>query len=174
MSFVIDLDAERREVQHPHGITVLLKGQQFLFPAEVPADALDPLLSDELDLVGLLSDIVGTKGATVSGEVIELLFKRPKLPRQFLTAVKDIYRILLGDEGFADFVVVRPSIGDYVRLTKALITVYGVDLGNLFGSGDSSESDGETSSPTSAGSTDSTPGASGSGQDSPDSSASAA
>ncbi|KIF04154.1 hypothetical protein PL81_20285 [Streptomyces sp. RSD-27] len=174
MSFAIDLDAERREVQHPNGITVLLRGEQFLFPAEVPADALDPLLSDELDLVGLLSDIVGTKAASVSGEVIELLFKRPKLPRQFLAAVKDIYRILLGDDGFASFVAVRPSIGDYVRLTKALIAVYGVDLGKLFGSDDSSENDGETSNPTSAASTNSTPAASGSGQDSPASSASGA
>ncbi|MFD4933425.1 hypothetical protein [Streptomyces virginiae] len=174
MSFAIDLDAERREVRYPNGIPVRLKGEQFLFPAEVPADALDPLLSEDLDLVGLLSDIVGTKGATVSGEVIELLFKRPKLPRQFLTTVKDIYRILLGNEAFAEFARVRPSIGDYVRLTKALVTLYGVDLGNLFGSGDSSENDGETSSPTSAGSTSSTPEASGSGQDSPDSSASAA
>ncbi|MER5482640.1 hypothetical protein ABT024_05400 [Streptomyces sp. NPDC002812] len=174
MSFAIDLDAERREVQYPHGIPVLLKKEQFLFPAEVPADALDPLLSDDLDLVGLLADIVGTRGATVSGEVVELLFKRPKLPRQFLTAVKDIYRILLGDEGFAAFTAVRPSIGDYVRLTKALVAVYGVDLGKLFGSDDSSENDGETSSPTSADSTESTPAASGSGPATTGSSASAA
>ncbi len=174
MSFAIDLDAERREVQYPNGIPVRLRGEQFIFPAEVPADALDPLLSGELDLVGLLSDLVNTSGSTMTGEVIDLLFKRPSLPGAFLSAVKDIYRILLGDEAFAEFAAVRPSIGDYVRLTKGLVAVYGVDLGKLFGSADSSESDGEMSSPTSTGSTTSTPAESGSGPDSQASSGSAA
>lgn len=173
MSFVIDLDAERREVQYPHGIPVLFCDEQYLFPAELPADALDPLLSDDLDLVGLLADLMRTDSGSAVGEVIELLFKRPRLPAQFLAAVRETYAILLGEEQHARFTAARPFISDYIRLTTALIRVYGVDLGKLFGSADSSSSDGATSSPTSPASTDSTPEASGSDLDNPDSSGSA-
>ncbi|WP_404949138.1 hypothetical protein HFP70_35740 [Streptomyces sp. ARC14] len=174
MSFVIDLDAERREVQYPHGITVLLNGEQFLFPAEIPADCLDPLFSPELDLMGVLADIVNAEdGSTTTGELVEVIFRRPKLPAAFYGALKDIYKGLLGEEGFTEFTEVRPSIGDYVRLTKALASVYGVDLGKLFKSDDSSESGGEMSKQTSLATTSSTPAESGSAQDNPASSASA-
>ncbi|MEU7228936.1 hypothetical protein [Streptomyces chrestomyceticus] len=174
MSYAINLDAQRREVQYPDGIPVLLKGEQFLFPSEVPADCLDPLFSDELDLMGVLHDIVNTEnGTTTTSEMIEVIFRRPKLPGAFYGAVKDIYKELLGEAAFQDFKAVRPSIPDYVRLTKALIAVYGVDLGKLFRSADSSETDGPMSSPTSPASTSSTPEESGSAQDSPASSASA-
>ncbi|MEU6632817.1 hypothetical protein ABZ905_31725 [Streptomyces parvus] len=174
MTFVIDLDAERREVQYPNGIPVLLHGEQFNFPAEIPADCLDPLFSKELDLMGVLADIVASEdGSTTTGEVVEMLFRRPRLPAQFYFAVKNIYKELLGEDTYREFQSVRPSIGDYVRLTKGLIAVYGVDLGKLFRSADSSENGGETSSPTSADTTSSTPEDSGSAQDSPGSSASA-
>lgn len=173
MTFVIDLDAQRREVQHPHGIPVLFCEEQYLFPAELPADALDPLLSDDLDLVGLLADLVSTDSGSAVGEVIELLFKRPKLPKQFLAAVRQTYAILLGEEQYARFIAARPFISDYIRLSTALIRVYGVDLGKLFGSADSSANDGATSSPTSPATTDSTPEASGSDLESPGSSDSA-
>lgn len=174
MSFVIDLDAERREVQYPHGIPVLLRGEQFLFPAEIPADCLDPLFSTELDLMGVLADIVNAEdGSTTTGELVEVIFRRPKLPAAFYGALKDIYRALLGEANFDEFTAVRPSVGDYVRLTKALVSVYGVDLGKLFKSDGSSESDGQTSSPTSTATTSSTPEASGAALDKTDSSASA-
>ncbi|MFI5859238.1 hypothetical protein [Streptomyces parvulus] len=172
MSFVIDLDAERREVQYPNGIPVRLRGEQFIFPAEIPADCLDPLFSDELDLMGILRDIVNAEsGTTTTGEIVELIFRRPQLPARFYEAVKEIYKELLGEDTYKDFKAVRPSIPDYVRLTKALGQVYGVDLGKLFRSGTSSASASATSSPTSPDSTtDSTPEASGSAQDSPASS----
>jgi hypothetical protein len=174
MSFAIDLDAARREVQYPHGIPVLLHGEQFNFPAEIPADCLDPLFSDDLDLMGVLRDIVNAEdGSTTAGEIVEVIFRRPQLPARFYAAVKDIYKELLGEETFTEFKAVRPSIGDYVRLTKALVTVYGVDLGKLFRSGSSSASDSATSSPTSpASTTDSTPEAPGSAPVSPGSSGS--
>ncbi|MGC4950896.1 hypothetical protein ACLQ2N_32490 [Streptomyces sp. DT224] len=171
MSYAIDLDAERREVQYPHGIPVKLRGEQFLFPAEVPADCLDPLFSDELDLMGVMRDIFNAEGDTTTDEVVTLIFRRPQLPSRFYAAVKDIYKSLLGAEAYESFTAIRPSIGDYVRLTKALAKVYGVDLGKLFGSGTSSANASATSSPTSpASTTDSMPGASGSDQDSPASS----
>jgi hypothetical protein len=170
MSFVIDLDAERREVQYPDGIPVKFGGDQFILPAELPAEALDPILSDELDLVGLLGDVIesadGDAGVT---EVVTALFRRPSLPRKFLAAVRETYAILLGEQ-YEGFLKQRPSIGDYVRLTTGLTEVYGVELGKLFRSVGSSENAGATSNPTSPDTTGSTPDASGSDQDSPDSS----
>lgn len=174
MQYDIDLDAERREVQYPDGINLLIHGHGFRFPAELPADALDPMLSDDLDLIGLLGDLAKAQGGSAVGDTIELLFKRPKLPKKFLDAVKATYLVLLGEEAFERFLSVRPSIGDYVRMTKGLAKVYGVDLGKLFGLGGSSESDEETSKPTSPDTTTSTHEESGSAQDSPDSSESAA
>ncbi|GAA2439880.1 hypothetical protein [Streptomyces glaucus] len=174
MSFVIDLDAERREVQYPNGIPVRLGGEQFIFPAELPAAALDPILSDELDLVGLLADVINSAdGDTGVWDVVNALFRRPSLPRKFLAAVRETYAILLGDQ-HEEFLQQKPSVPDYVRLTTGLAKVYGVALGKLFRSGDSSANDSQTSSPTSPGTTtDSTPEASGSAPGSPDSSDSA-
>ncbi|MGX1268098.1 hypothetical protein [Streptomyces phaeoluteigriseus] len=173
MSFVIDLDAERREVQYPDGIPVKFGGEQFIFPAELPADALDPILSDDLDLVGLLGDVIDSAdGDAGVSEVVAALFRRPTLPRKFLVAIRETYGILLGDQ-HEEFLAKRPFIGDYVRLTTGLIKVYGVELGKLFRSADSSASDSQTSSPTSPVSTESTPDVSGFVPDNPDSSDSA-
>lgn len=170
-TYAIDISAERREVQFPHGIAVKMRENwDLMFPAELPADTLDPLLSDELDLMGLLGEVVNSSGDIGTGDVIDLLFRHAHLPRQFVAAVKDIYKELLGEEEFEDFVAHKPSIGEYVRLTKALASVYSVDLGKLFGLGGSSASGGATSSPTSPDSTASTPAESGSSQDSTDSS----
>lgn len=171
MSFVIDLDAAaRREVQHPHGIPVLHQGEQFIYPAELPARALEPLLSEKLDLVGLLRDIIEASENPTASVVIDLVFKRPHLPRHFVDAIYEVHRILLGKEEYQRFEELGPSLPAYVRLTTALIKVYGVDLGKLFGLGSSSESDGETSSPTSASTTGLTPEESGGSQESPASS----
>ncbi|MFF4188106.1 hypothetical protein ACFYZ9_33420 [Streptomyces sp. NPDC001691] len=173
MAYVLDLDAERREITYPDGIDVRLNGHVFRFPAELPADALDPLLADDLDLVGLLADLAKAEGGSAAGDMIELLFRRPSLPKKFLAAVKETYRILLGEEPYERFLSVKPSMADYVRLTKALVKVYGVELGKSFGLGGSSATSGETSSPTSPDTTTSTPDSSGADPDSPASSGSA-
>ncbi|SEE84155.1 hypothetical protein SAMN05216483_6742 [Streptomyces sp. 2131.1] len=168
-SFVIDLDAERREVLYPDGIPVKFGGEQFIFPAELPAEALDPILSDELGLVELLGEVIeSADGDAGVAEVVTALFRRPTLPRKFLAAIRQTYAILLVEqhEGFLEK---RPSIGDYVRLTTGLIKVYGVELGKLFRSADSSANDSQTSSPTSPASTESTPDVSGFVPDNPDS-----
>ncbi|MEU1311061.1 hypothetical protein ABZ419_19525 [Streptomyces cinnamoneus] len=171
MSFVIDLDAaERREVRYPHGIPVKFREEQFIYPAELPAKTLDPLLSDDLDLVGLLRDVVEASENPTASVVIDLIFKRPHLPRRFVEAIYEVHRILLGEEEYERFEELGPSLPAYVRLTMGLIKVYGVDLGKSFGLVGSSESAGETSSPTSADSTGSTPGASGDSPESPASS----
>ncbi|MEE1764421.1 hypothetical protein [Streptomyces sp. SP18BB07] len=169
--YVIDLTADRREVQFPHGIPVKLsETHDVIFPAELPAEALDPILSDELDLVGLLGEVIDSAdGDAGVKEVVNALFRRPSLPRKFLEAIRKTYEILLGDQ-HKEFLESKPSIPDYVRLTIGLTKVYGVELGKLFRSADSSENDGATSSPTSPGTTESTPDASGFVPDSPASS----
>ncbi|MGG2460121.1 hypothetical protein ACO0M4_09925 [Streptomyces sp. RGM 3693] len=161
MTYALDLDAQRREVQYPDGIPVRLRGEQFLFPAELPAKALDPLLSDDLDLLGLLRDVLEATENPTTATIVELIFKRPHLPRRFINAVYAIHRLLLGDDEYERLEALNPSFPDYVRLTTGLARVYGVDLGKLLGLGSSSENGGETSSSTSAGTTDSTPEASG-------------
>ncbi|MCG8971742.1 hypothetical protein [Streptomyces sp. CL12-4] len=169
-SFVIDLDAERREVRYPDGIPVKLGGEQFIFPAELPAESLDPILSDELGLVAFLCEVIDSAdGDAGVKDVVNSLFRRPTLPRKFLAAIREMYGILLGEEQKAEFLEKRPSIGDYVRLTTGLSKVYGVELGKLFRLGVSSGSDSQTSNPTSPATTASTPDVSGFVPDNPDS-----
>jgi hypothetical protein len=170
-TYAIDISADRREVQFPHGITVKVRDDwDLLFPAELPADALDPLLSDDLNLMGLLGEAMNSSGDIGTGAIVDLVFRNGNLPGQLIAAVKEIYKALLGEDEFEDFKAHKPSVPEYVRLTKALATIYAVDLGKLFGLGGSSASDSQTSSPTSPATTASTPDESGSDQDSPDSS----
>lgn len=172
-SFAIDLDAPRREIQYPDGIPVKFRGEQFIFPSELPADALDPILAEKLGLVALLGEVIeSADGDAGIAEVVTALFRRPTLPLQLLEAVRETYKILLEDQ-HEDFKKRRPSFPDYVRLTIGLTKVYGVELGKLFRSAGSSASDSQTSSPTSPASTESTPDGSGFVPDNPDSSDSA-
>ncbi|MFE6639476.1 hypothetical protein ACFVFT_38065 [Streptomyces tendae] len=169
-SYVIDLDAERREVLYPDGIPVRFRGEQFIFPAELPAAALDPILSEELDLVGLLGDVIASAdGDAGVQDVVAALFRRPTLPLKFLEAIRKTYAILLEGQ-HQDFLDRKPSVPDYVRLTTGLARVYGVELGKLFRLGASSGSDSQTSNPTSPDTTASTPDASGFVPDNPASS----
>ncbi|WP_256975411.1 hypothetical protein [Streptomyces sp. CS159] len=164
------MDAERREVLYPDGIPVKFRGEQFIFPAELPAAALDPILSEELDLVGVLGDVIASAdGDAGVQQVIGALFRRPALPLKFLEAIRQTYAILLEDQT-QDFLDRKPSVPDYVRLTTGLARVYGVELGKLFRLGASSGSDSQTSNPTSPDTTASTPDASGFVPDNPDSS----
>ncbi|MFE6185459.1 hypothetical protein ACFQ6U_13640 [Streptomyces sp. NPDC056465] len=182
-TFVLDLDASRREVAHPHGIAVKLRGLQHIFPAELPADALDPILSDDLGLVELLGEVLqSSSGDLDTNEVLAALFRRPSLPRKFLAAIKETYGILLDaeydtvdnqkvlrDGPFKDFLESKPSFPDYVRLTMGLARVYGVEMGKLFSFADSSESGSQTSNPISPATTESTHDVPGFVPDNPDS-----
>ncbi|MFD7763556.1 hypothetical protein [Streptomyces microflavus] len=172
MQYEVDLDADRRELQYPDGINVRLRDHGFRFPAELPAEALDPLFSDDLDLVGLLADLAQTSKGSAVGDGIELLFRRPNLPKKFFEAVKQTYQVLLGEEAYERFLSVKPSISEYVRLTKALASLYGVELGKSFGlAGSFATGSAEaTSKPTSPDTTSSTPEESGSDPDNQDSS----
>ncbi|MEW1700112.1 hypothetical protein ACIQCR_17140 [Streptomyces sp. NPDC093249] len=171
MSIVINLDEPAaREVQYPHGIPTQLGGEMFIYPAELPAKAISPLLADELDLVGLVRDVFNASENPSAGTIVDLLFKRSRLPRQFVDAIYEVHRILLGKEEYARFEALSPSVLAYVRVTLDLAKVYGVDLGKAFGLVASFGSGGQTSSPTSAGTTASTPAESGVPPESPASS----
>lgn len=158
----LDLDAARRESQRI-APTIVLGGQSFVLPLELPADVIDPLLSDELDLVGLVKQVLADKPTSTNdvNEFLDLLFARPALPRQLIAAVKDSLALLFGADAYAAFLSQRPSFSDYVRIVKALPGFYGVGLGEAFASPGSSESDGATSKETSESTADSTPAASG-------------
>lgn len=171
-SLLLDMDAARREVTDPDGMTVRFGGEDFTFPAELPMSAFDPILDPKLDLVGVVTRVLSdSKG--VSGGVLDLLLMRPELPRDVLDAFLAIYRNLLGDEAYELFAGKNPSVPDYARLSKALVTAYGVSLGKFFGLASLPTADGETSSQTSPDTTSSTPADSGDSPDSPDSSESA-
>lgn len=168
---MIDLDAARRETAYPDGIPVALGGETFLLPAELPVDALDPLLSDDLDLVGVLKQVFEERKNSDDtdesfGElVLDVLLARPALPRQVIQAIKDVFAALFGAEQYDRFVAQQPSINDYLRLGQALLPLMGVGLGEALNSAGSSEPGGETSNPTSPTTTpDSTPAASGAGR----------
>jgi hypothetical protein len=164
------MDAARREVTNPDGMSVVFGGETFVFPAELPLAVLDPLLDPELDLVGLITRFLGEDKADAS---LGLLLFRPDLPQAVLKAFYACYAKLMGAEQFDQFAALNPSVEDYGRLTKALVGAYGVSLGKFFKSGSSSSGDGETSKQTSPDSTTSTPAESSSSPDSPGSSASA-
>ncbi|MEU5978437.1 hypothetical protein [Streptomyces sp. NPDC047315] len=177
-TYAIDLtetDPAAREVQYPHGIAVRVSADLDLyFPAELPADALRPLLAPELGLVALLGDILDAANASDSdagiNDIIKAIFRRPTLPLQFMDAVEETYSKLLDEDNFAAFIASRPSVPLYIRLTTSLAKIYGVELGKLFRSDDSSTNAGATSNPTSPASTTSTPGVPGFVPDNPDSS----
>ena len=162
MSFVIDMDASRRERQQPEGLPVINCGEEFLLPAELPLDVFDPFLTEEFDLAGLIRDCIERYkevGATrgVEGVVVDTLFLRPDLPLTVINAVFRAFEILFGGpEEYARFKSTRPSLPDYAALFKGLYRAYGVGLGEAFASLGSSGDGGETQKQTSNGSTEST------------------
>lgn len=150
---MIDMQAARRESEHPDGITIRTRaGTDLTVPAELPADVLDPFLSDDLDLMGLLGNALAARtGNSGNSEWLDSILTRQALPKQAVAAIKDALRLLFGEESYAAFVADRPSVQDYIRLVRGLADFYGVGLGEAFASLVSSASDGETPNQTSLG-----------------------
>lgn len=166
---LIDLDAARRESAYPDGIPLVLRGEEFVLPAELPEACLDPLLDEKLGLFEAIKQAVeDDQGAgSVGTDVVNILTARPDLPREVLAAIRGVFALLFGADEYSRFRSLRPSVPDYFRMTKALTTLYGVSLGEAWRSLASSESDGATSSPTSNTTTASTHDTSSAGQTSP-------
>lgn len=176
----IDLDAKRRERAakraarregaHPEGIPITFDGKSYMLPAEIPAEVLDPLLEGDLDLVGLIKVAYdASRDAQRSAEsrdrmesmIWETLAAHPDLPVSVIRAVRDSLAVLFGAEQWQAFQASKPSLADIGALIVSLVSEYGVSLGEALRSSGSATNGGPTSSPTSAGSTESTPAGSG-------------
>lgn len=160
---LFDLDAARREIAYPDGIKVPFKGEEFILPAELPADVFDPFLSEDFGLTTILAAIYAEDGEeSLVDRILGVLFERPTLPATTINAVYEAIGNVFGEEQWPRFRALRPSIKDYVRLVRGLLDLYGTSLGEAFASAGSSENAGSTSKPTSPTTTpDSTPALSG-------------
>lgn len=174
--------AARREAQGEQ-LPIVFGGQTIaVLEAEFPLDVLAPVQDINLDLALLVQQAI--QAATATGAdaqaanvelIVNILAANPQLPREFVAAVQDMGKRLLGPEGYAAFIAQRPTPWDVAALISALFTWYGTTLGEFWRSSTSSTNDGRTSNTTS-GSTasDSMPEGSGSVPGSLDSSVSAA
>ena len=154
----IDLAAYAREFAHPEGIPITVTADlTILAPAEFPIDVLDPLLSDDFDLVGVVKSALEHGDTSEIGPMIlGLLLDRPTLPADLIKALHDCLEILFGQEQYAKFRATRPGIKTIAFLITGLLREYGVGLGEASPSLESAVSDGETSKPISNEPTEST------------------
>lgn len=183
-----DLDAKRLERarmraarQEARGETlpIVLGGQTIAtLGAEFPLDVLEPLSHINLDIALLVQQAVAAaQGSDNSANVeliVNILAANPDLPREFIAAVKEIGKRLLGEDGYSAFVAARPTPWDVAALASVLFSWYGVTLGESSGSSVASSTDGATSNTISGPSGASTPATAGDGPEIPASSASAA
>jgi hypothetical protein len=162
---LIDLDAGRaaRLEAQPRCPKVRLNGNVHNLPLEVPLDVFSPLKNLDVDfplLVRTAVDAVkgqtGDAQAAATSLVIDLLVANPGLPKDMLDAFEQMGRRFLGDAAFEDLMAFRPSKEDLGLLVKGLFTNYGVSLGELSASSETSEDAGTTSKPTSSTTTTST------------------
>lgn len=160
---LLDLDAARRERAHPEGIVVRNKGEEFVLPAELPADVFDPFLLGKIDVAGIVRTALedDTEDADLGEIVVKVLFENPSLPQDVYAAIHESFGLLFGEEQWEAFRKTKPSFPDLGVLVKGLLKKYGTSLGEVFASPDSSESDGATPKETSESTPSSTPAKSG-------------
>ena len=152
-SNLLDLDAARRENAHPEGIVVVLGGEEFTLPAELPADVFDPFLAPEFNLSGLILTLFKSaddgKELEIADRLMILLLDRPSLPTEVVDAIYTALELLFGAEQWATFKAQRPSFKDLGRLVSGLFRMYGTSLGEAFASVSSVTTAGPTSKQTS-------------------------
>lgn len=141
-------------------------------PAEFSLDVLEPLQDINLDIALLIQQAVANANATDAARanmelVVNILAANPDLPREFVAAVKEIGRRLLGDDGYAAFCAQRPTPWDVAALVQDMFSWYGMTLGEAWRSSTSPSVDGGTSNTISKTDSASTPGESGVIPDSP-------
>lgn len=182
-----DLDARRRARsqaraarQEAQGETlpIVLGGAVIAeLPAEFALDVLEPLTQLDLDMALLVQQAIANATATDAARanmelIVNILAANPNLPREFVHAVKEIGKRLLGEDGYDAFMAARPTPWDVAALASDVFSWYGLTLGEAWGSSTSSQTtvDGGTSNSISKTGSESTPGESGSSPASPDSS----
>jgi hypothetical protein len=178
---VLDLDQARnmraaaREGRNKP-LPIRIGGEEIAtLPVEFPIDVLEPLTDVADDLMVVVSHVMSMMREQNKPEaqamleatnlVIDVLAGSPDLPTKFVGVIKTVGQRLLGEDGARRFMAARPSKDDVAAFAKGVMQYYGVSLGEVLRSSDSSTSDGQTSSTTSKPtSTDSTPEASGPNQ----------
>lgn len=167
---VIDLDASRtarsaKREGSKTGVVVRMYDNQFDLPVELPASVVDLLLDGDLDIAGLIRSVVGVwtdnNAAPERREQAEALFMEallthPSLPVDVLRTVRSAIATLFGEEQWARFNALNPSVPDLAALIRGLWGEYGVSLGEAWSSPAPSATGGATRNPTSNGSTGST------------------
>lgn len=167
----IDLDAERetraaeREVK-ADTFPIRFGGEVVAhIPTELPLDVLAPLRTLDASITILLRSIVTAMRQTEAAQqrmdaaelIVDVLAATPSLPTDIVEVVTEMGRRLMGTEGLDAFLSKRPSVRDVVTLVTRLAPFYGLTLGESRPSSPSSTeedgSDGETSKPTSLGTT---------------------
>jgi hypothetical protein len=157
VSYEFDMDAARREAQVPKGIKVTLAKQVYWLAPELPEAVFDALLDNELDLLGLVRDIVAAEDRDSDSGMdayVDVLLSRASLPAGLVKAIHTSLGELFGDEQYTKFragtgkVGSKPSVADLLRLVFNLLPMYGVSLGEALRSLYSSADDTATSKPT--------------------------
>jgi hypothetical protein len=104
--------------------------------AEFPLDVLEPFADVNLDLALLIRQAIDLSQAedqtaqlSTLDMLVSVLAANPQLPREFIGAVQEAGRRLLGVDGYAKLVAQRPSPWDVAALLKHLMNWHGVSLG---------------------------------------------
>lgn len=153
----IDLDAVAGELE-PR--TVKIKGQVYIWPAELPADVLLPLLDEDLDLVGVVRDVwdmADDSGSLNIANALDKILGRQNLPKVFWERYREALSVLFdaGKEGQAEqFFATSPSLPQLMRVTSAVWRTYGVSLGEASAPSGQSDGDGSGSKETSSATTE--------------------
>lgn len=144
----------------------------FYVPCELPMTVVDRVLDPDMEIAQLLivmlktaqANIAAGKAEKAGGDleiVLDVLASDAALPLRAVQAIKGAVADLFGEEQWARWLALNPSLEDNVELVIELVKLYGSRLGELFKSSAPAASGGATSSVTSSGSTGSTPEASG-------------
>lgn len=187
-ALVIDLDRERKtraaaREGRKQAMPIRIGGEDIAtLPVELPVDVLAPLRDLDESITLLLRSAMQAQKAQnpqarweASELVVDLLAATPTLPLDVINVLQQIGANLLGEDGLAKLLAARPSAEDYAALAKGVFRFYGVTLGEVSPSSDSSTDSGRTSRPISSGTTPaSTPGESTETPQTPSSSESAA
>jgi hypothetical protein len=161
-----DREAERAKAAQREGaattVPVIWCGREIaVLDAELPLEALSPLLLIDAEITLLLRQAMSMTGGKVdadtTGLVIDLLTTSPDLPAKVLDVARQMAVAVLGEDGLGAFLAGRPSAQDAAALAKGLFAHFGISLGEASGSGGSPETAGPTSKATSDGITTSTP-----------------
>lgn len=184
---ILDLDVARAERAKARAaqregageaLAVRIGGQVIAeLPSEFPLSVLGPLTGLNVDIAYVIraaSQVAGGQGDQRQAGfqlLVDVLAANPHLPAEIITAVKEMGRRLLGQDGYDALVATGVTWWDARDLVKGVLGWYGMSLGESLPSAPSSGSDGGTSNPTSNGTTTSTPVPSGPPPVAPDGSA---